>query len=459
MTDLLPRFGRYDTIEVIGAGAIGVVYRAHDPLIDRPVAIKMIRTELLDEAERADYRERFRIEGRAFGRCAHSAIVAIYDVGEDEDCPYLVMEFVEGHTLQAVLAEQQRRAELDVIVMMEDVLAAIGVAHEKGIVHRDIKPANIIITRDGRAKVMDFGIARLDRGEKTQIGDMLGTPSYMAPEQVNGTAVDHRADLFSAACVLHSVLVGRPPFAGTTVSATLMRLIGPEAADLTPLAAGPFAHFVPVLRRALAKDPSLRFSSAVEFAEAIRTACTRTDDHTIIAASPKISASLVSREQGIGVVDPAVVAQAAERLTRHIGPIARVLAVRAAREASDVASFIALLARHIPQAQTAQQFLRETGTLDRTGHGVAMAAGAGPKTTTGTGTGMLPGLAPHALEAARAALALEVGPIAGVLIAKALRKAATPDELIALIVGEAPNSVVAQTWQHLLQTALGGEHG
>ncbi len=266
MTDPLPRFGRYDTIEAIGAGAIGLVYKAHDPLIDRPVAIKVIRTELLDETERADYRERFLIEAQAGGRCAHPAIVAIYDAGEDNGRPYLVMEYVEGRTLQAILAEPQRRAELDVTAVMDDVLAALGVAHACGVVHRDIKPANIMITAAGRAKVTDFGIARLDRSGLTQIGDMLGTPSYMAPEQVSGARVDHRADLFSAACVLHSILAGRPPFAGTTAIATLMHLVGPEAADLTTLATGPFTHFVPVLSRGLAKNPVLRFATADAFA-------------------------------------------------------------------------------------------------------------------------------------------------------------------------------------------------
>lgn len=458
MTDPLPRFGRYETTEAIGAGAIGVVYKAHDPLIDRPVAIKMIRTELLDEAARADYRERFLIEARAAGRCAHPAIVAIYDAGEDEGRPFLVMEYVEGHTLQAILAAPQRRAELDVPAVMDDVLAALGAAHARGVIHRDIKPANIMITPGGRAKVTDFGIARLDRGGHTQIGDMLGTPSYMAPEQVSGATVDHRADLFSAACVLHSILAGRPPFAGTTVSATLMRLVDPEAAELATLVGGPFAHLVPVLRRALAKDPELRFATAEVFAAAIRDSRAGADDRTIIFSPSKPPATPLSRDGEIGIVDPAVVARAAERLAGHIGPIARIHAARAAREASDVVSFMALLARHIPQGQTAQQFLLETATLDHSSSGAAASAGADRNTMTGTGTGTLPELTPQTLEAARAALATEVGPIARVLIARALREAKTPGDLIELVVRGAPSSEAAQAWRRTLQSVLRIEH-
>ncbi len=158
------------------------------------------------------------------------------------------------------------------------------------------------------------------------------------------------------------------------------------------------------------------------------------------------------------MIDPAVVARTAERLARHIGPIARVHAARAAREASDVASFMALLTRHIPQGQTVQQFLRETGTLDRTSGGTATPAGADQNRMTGPGTGMLPGLAPQMLEAARAALAAEAGPIARVLIAQALREATTPDDLIELVVRAAPNAQAAQAWRRSLQTALRAEH-
>jgi serine/threonine-protein kinase len=217
---------------------------------------------------------------------------------------------------------------------MNELLGALGYAHARKIIHRDIKPANVMITPDFRVKVADFGIARLDDSSHTQTGEILGTPSYMAPEQVIGAPVDHRADLFSAAAILFAILTGRPPFAGNSLAETLARLADNREADLTPLS-GQAAAFAPVLRQALAKNPAHRPPDAAALAAAIRAAATPTasparfpateDDATILtmpAAQPAPSG-----------VAPQAAEPASALLASYIGPIARLTVTRAIAQA------------------------------------------------------------------------------------------------------------------------------
>jgi len=264
-------FGRYLPVAKLGAGAIGTVFRAHDPLIGRFVAVKTIRLNSLDADQKAEYRERFHTEAQAGGRCAHPGIIAIFDAGEAQGQPYLVMEYVEGSSLHSILADPAARAALNPAELMSELLEALGYAHARGIIHRDIKPANIMLTPDQRVKVADFGIARLDGASRTQIGTLLGTPGYMAPEQARGAAVDHRTDLFSAAAILFALLTGAAPFAGPTLPGTLLRLTDDSEADLSALA-GPLEIYLPVLRQGLAKNPAQRFPDAAAFAAALRAA-------------------------------------------------------------------------------------------------------------------------------------------------------------------------------------------
>jgi eukaryotic-like serine/threonine-protein kinase len=261
--------GRYRPAGILGRGAMGTVYTARDPAIDRMVAIKVVRTEALDAETRAEFMGRFRLEVQAAARCAHPAIVAVYDF-VDAGNPAIVMELVEGSSLDRILKGPRRRME--VVAILLQVLGGLGYAHGKGITHRDIKPANIIVTPSGQAKIADFGIARLNGVSLTQAGAMLGTPSYMAPEQVTGDLVDQRADLFAVGAILYEAFAGRPPFAGETVADTLARLSGPAPAEMAPIEAARAARLVPVLRRALAKEPARRFQSVQEFLTALQEA-------------------------------------------------------------------------------------------------------------------------------------------------------------------------------------------
>jgi serine/threonine-protein kinase len=259
-------FGRYQPIEELGAGAMGRVFLALDPLIDRMVAVKVINMEQAGREDRAEFLERFRTEVRAAAQCAHPSIVSVYDFADDGPQPYIVMEFVPGDTLSTLMRNAAGPGLTWVVPQMLEALAA---AHAVGVIHRDIKPGNIMVTPRGAVKITDFGIARLGDSTMTLVGGMVGSPSYMAPEQALGAAVDHRADLFAVAAVLYQILLGRPPFAGSNVTDTLVRLAGPQLAELGRLEGTAMGQ---VLRRGLAKDVAQRFATATEFASALRLA-------------------------------------------------------------------------------------------------------------------------------------------------------------------------------------------
>ena len=213
-------FGRYQVLEELGAGAMGVVYLCVDSRLARPVAVKVLReNELMTEEEREQFRARFRHEAEAAGRLTHPDIVQIYDIGPT----YLVMEFLEGRALGAFLKASGSFSVRQICSLVLRVADAIDYAHRHGIVHRDIKPANIMMMDDGSVKVLDFGVARLDSSNLTAAGTVVGSVQYMAPEQMMGERVDGRADVFSLAAVAYELLTGRAPFPGKTITEVVSR--------------------------------------------------------------------------------------------------------------------------------------------------------------------------------------------------------------------------------------------
>lgn len=266
----MKRLGRYEILREIGRGAMGTVHRARDPKIDREVAIKTINLQGLSPEEAQQYRERFFREAQAAGRLSHAGIVTIYDVGEDEatGLPFLVMEFIEGTTLEELVRSGRLPFE-KALGLTKQVAEALDYAHARKIVHRDIKPANILVAPDGLAKIADFGVAKLQTLQFTQPGMVMGTPAYMAPEQLIGGPVDGRSDLFSLGTILYWLVTGQQPFTGDSLASLTYNVAHVPHRRPTEVVSGLSPDCDHVIDRALAKDPSRRFQSGREFASAL----------------------------------------------------------------------------------------------------------------------------------------------------------------------------------------------
>jgi eukaryotic-like serine/threonine-protein kinase len=264
----MQQLGRYELLAELGRGAMGTVYRARDPRIDRVVAIKTISVQSGD-ASQPEYRQRFFREAQAAGKLAHPGIVSIYDIGEDEQTknPYIVMEYIAGQTLESMMRNARGRLPLAITLeLIKQVAEALDYAHSQGVVHRDVKPANIIVTESGRAKVADFGVAKLALTDYTMPGQVLGTPSYMSPEQLSGEPVTGRSDLFSLGVILYSMLAGERPFSADTVTALTFQVVYKEHTPVTRLNSSLGADFDYVIARALAKQPADRYQRGQEMA-------------------------------------------------------------------------------------------------------------------------------------------------------------------------------------------------
>jgi serine/threonine protein kinase len=285
------KIGKYDICRELGKGAMGVVYEGYDPVIERTVAIKTVRRDQLEHAQAAEILARFKREAQAAGRLNHPHIVAIYDYGETtpedtEGAPlsYIAMEFVKGRELKDYFDTNARFGAKDVERIMSELLDALDHAHKNGVVHRDMKPANIILLPDGRVKVADFGIARIETSELTQAGTMLGTPAYMSPEQFLGQPVDGRSDIFSCGVILYQFLTGEKPFTGT-VTTIMHKVLKEEPLPPSTLNVTLPPAWDAVVKKAMAKNPADRFHTAADFAAAIRGAVQRqAEDQTVVNA-------------------------------------------------------------------------------------------------------------------------------------------------------------------------------
>lgn len=277
------KLGRYELVRVLGKGAMGLVYEGRDPNLDRRVAIKTIKVENLTDEEAAEYEIRFRTEARSAARLQHPHIVSVYDSDRDGDIAYLVMEFIQGLDLKHHLDQGQRYTLRQAVSIMSDLLSALDYAHQQGVVHRDIKPANLLLEADGRVKLTDFGVARIqDSGEATRTkGTMVGTLKYMSPEQVHGLPIDARSDLFSAGIVLYQLLTGTRPFDGTGDYDIIQKIVGQAPPAPTSLNPQLPAAIDEVITRALAKSRDDRYASAQDFSTALQAAAGLAADPTI----------------------------------------------------------------------------------------------------------------------------------------------------------------------------------
>jgi serine/threonine protein kinase len=354
------RIGRYKILGELGRGAMGVVYKAEDPNLDRVVALKTIVIEA-DAEGRKEYEKRFFLEAKAAGKLNHPNIVTVYDFGEEEGVAFLAMELVEGKDLREQLKDKKGEGlpAGDAVDIAQQIAEGLGYAHERGIVHRDVKPGNIMLQPRGQAKIMDFGLARMRVADhKTSTGMVLGTPKYMSPEQVAGLPVDQRSDIFSLGIVLHEMLTGQRLFAGEDAPQMMHNVVHVEHEPPT--------HFKPdlpsmldfVVARALKKDPALRYQDAFEFsadlgnclaelkgkaapakagADGTKTIKIATGDRTVQAPAARdiLSDSALPFSR---LLDPSLaldrIARNAKRLARgprHVGLIRRILFDHAAR--------------------------------------------------------------------------------------------------------------------------------
>lgn len=441
----LDRLGKYQIVEVIGRGAMGVIYKALDPNIRRTVAIKTIRKELIEDERAQSMLARFRNEAQAAGRLSHPGIVAVYDYGEETALSYIAMEYIEGNSLREYFNRDTRFGDRDAVSIMAQLLDALAYAHEQGVWHRDIKPANLIIMNSGKLKLADFGIARIDSSNLTQIGAVMGTPGYMAPEQYAGAEVDWRADLFSAGVVLYQLLTGVKPFAGSAESVAYkvchQDVQPPSQLELSPRVSATYDR---VVARAMSKKPAERFQTAQEFRSALLDAHaapvsgTVSEDTILTDVAPAVVKSEPTSPSPLGAShpssptptqsrttepppgwDPALLKQIDAQLARFVGPLAKVLVRRAARQTVDMDELYARLAETLG-AEDRKTFMASRSALTRARAHAATLPDTAP-------------LTPETIDAAQHRLAAYVGPIAKVLVKKAAAQAGSVRQFYLLL--------------------------
>jgi serine/threonine-protein kinase len=326
------QIGKYQIVELIGRGGMGAVYKAFDPAIRRHVAIKAINKESFDDADRAYILSRFRHEAQAVGRLVHPRIIAVYDYGEDGNFTYMVMELVQGKSLYEHLKQGATYDLREVAEIIRQLLDPLGYFHDQGVIHRDIKPSNILINIDGRIKLGDFGIARIESSELTKLGDVLGTSYYMAPEQFLSTEVDGIADLYSVGVIAYELLTGQKPFVGPT-PVVMQKVLNEAPRAPSQLNSLLVPALDAVVLKALAKRPEERFPSAREFSEAFREAIEAALSKGSVAAEapaapPQAAGGLARAARIIRATEPPA---AAAPPAQTVAPSAAALRVKKAR--------------------------------------------------------------------------------------------------------------------------------
>ncbi len=293
------KYGRYEIVEELGRGTMGVVYKAHDPQIDRMVALKVLRP---DRVVSQDFVLRFLREAKAIGRISHPSIVTVYDVGQDHGTIYIAMEYLEGRPLNEVI-KGRTVPVAEAVGMCTQVAEALGYAHSRGITHRDIKPSNIILTPGNRIKLTDFGIARIEDPEaaqQTQAGDILGTPVYMAPEQVMGQKADGRTDLYALGVIIYEMVVGKRPFGGGNIAAIFRSITHEPPED--PMHAGSFDNrgLADLILKSLSKDPAHRFQTGEAMAAALHR-CLNAGIHPFPEIATPLQKAGRSKKMGLAI--------------------------------------------------------------------------------------------------------------------------------------------------------------
>src|ERR1700681_277794 len=267
----LAKAGRYEITGELGRGAMGVVYKATDPVIGRTVAVKTIKwSEEGTGLSRPELLTRFQTEARAAGQLTHPNIVVVFDAGEEDGLFYITMEFVEGRSLQTLIDAHQPFALPRVLKLMEQVCSALDFAHQHNVVHRDVKPANLMLTSNDIVKITDFGTAKILQFGTAQTAHVMGTPSYMSPEQVKGKPVDGRSDIFSLGVILYELMTGEKPFPGQNITTVIYKIINEDPIPPRSLDSSIHPGLSAVISRALAKDPNTRLQHCGDLLNALK---------------------------------------------------------------------------------------------------------------------------------------------------------------------------------------------
>ncbi|MGR1582473.1 protein kinase domain-containing protein [Thalassobius sp. S69A] len=417
------RVGKYLLRGKLGEGAMGVVYDAHDPDIDRPVAIKTVHRHLIEAAGAEDWLERFPREAKAAGRVLHPNLVTIFDFLVHDGLPYLVMERLEASsTLEDRLADPRGLPLEDVRDIVVQMLDGLDAIHEVGIVHRDMKPANVMLASAGRLKLTDFGIARITSAERTGAG-MIGTPAYMSPEQFSGGDVDARADIYAVGVVLYEILTGKLPFQKGGIEAVMMA--GKGQAPAAPSAWVPDlpSALDDVVLRALSADPAGRFASAAEMKAAFETSLAGTpgSDVTLVARTkaPRPAAgTMISRLSG------AAMSGLEQSLVARIGPMGRILARRAAQSASSQDALMEQILSEVSEGSEREDLRRAIAR----------------HLSSNTGRTGTPAITQADLAHIIAALTPHLGPIAGTMVRRHASSASSAEDLLETLADTLPDA-------------------
>lgn len=360
----ITKLGKYRIDSQLGRGAMGIVYKAYDEAIDRTVAIKTIREDLVDTDQFEEMKARFVCGAQATARCQHPNILMVFEYAEEEGQPFMVMEYVEGVELKDYMLDPTPPNIHDIVSIFQQLLEGLAHSHNQKVIHRDIKPANIILSKQLRVKIADFGIAKIDDRDMTRAGYIIGTPSYMSPEQIFSGKCDSRSDLYATGLILFELLSKfhsrgeatqqriNPRMEDSVTDQELSRYIPEE--------------FVGVIKTALRKSPDHRYQNADEFSEALLKAFQNYEDvhgsinsATIIPSWQPTKFNGLREEESLTSWDVELLGKIGKRLTKILGPVAKIMVRNAAHKHDNLQDLIREIAQNIPNVQSRQEFEKE----------------------------------------------------------------------------------------------------